>query len=86
MLDGVIMEKLGVPTAVVVTEPFISSAKAMALSHGMAGYPFAVIPHPIAVTEVETLHEWADQVIDEVVSILLPSSGRGVMNPGAKAF
>ena len=65
------MEKLGVPTAVVATEPFISSGKAMAVSHGMPGYPFAVIPHPIAATETSQLHSWADQVVDQIVSIWL---------------
>ena len=65
------MEKLGVPTVVVATEPFISSAKAMAISHGMADYPFAVIPHPIAATETSTLYSWADKVVDQIVSIWL---------------
>jgi hypothetical protein len=65
------MEKLGVPTAVVATKPFISSGKAMAVSHGMPGYPFAVIPHPIAATETPKLHSWADQVVDQIVSIWL---------------
>jgi len=65
------MEKLGVPTVVVATEPFISSAKAMALSHGMPDYPFAVIPHPIAATETSKLHSWADKVVGQIVSIWL---------------
>ena len=65
------MEKLGVPTVVVVTEPFISSGKAMAVSHGMPDYPFAVIPHPIAATETSKLHSWADKVVDQIVSIWL---------------
>ena len=33
--NGILMEKLGGPTAVICTEPFISSGKAMALSHGI---------------------------------------------------
>jgi hypothetical protein len=71
LLDGIVMEKLGVPTAVVTTEPFISSGKAMALSHGIPDYPFAVIPHPIAATEISILHSWADKVVDQIVSIWL---------------
>ena len=71
MLDGIVMEKLGVPTAVVATEPFISSAKAMAVSHGIPDYPFAVIPHPIAATEISKLQSWADKVVDQIVSIWL---------------
>jgi hypothetical protein len=65
------MEKLGVPTAVISTEPFASSCKAMAVSHGMPDYPFAIIPHPINATEIEQVQEWADHALDKVVSILL---------------
>ncbi|MBN2061190.1 MAG: hypothetical protein JW882_12325 [Deltaproteobacteria bacterium] len=64
------MEKLGLPTAVICTEPFISSGKTMAASHGIPDYPFAIIPHPICVTEIENLHEWADKAIDQIISIL----------------
>jgi hypothetical protein len=71
LLDGIVMEKLGVPTVVVATEPFISSGKAMAVSHGIPDYPFVVIPHPIAATETEKLHRWAEQILDPVVSIWL---------------
>lgn len=65
------MERLGVPTAVISTEPFVSSCKAMALSHGIPDYPFAVIPHPINATEIECLQDWADRVLDQVAAILL---------------
>jgi len=68
------MEKLGVPAAVVATEPFISSGKAMALSHGIPDYPFVVMPHPIAATETEKLHRWADRIVDQVASIWLAGS------------
>lgn len=64
------MEKLNIPTAVINTEPFISSAKAMAVAHGIPDYPFAVIPHPIAATENEVLHQWVDDIMDEIVSLL----------------
>jgi len=65
------MEKLGVPTAVVVTEPFVTSAKAMAIVHGLPDYPFAIILHPIAATDIEELEKRADRTIEEVISILL---------------
>jgi hypothetical protein len=70
LLDGIVMEKLGLPAAVICTEPFVSSGRAMAVSQGIPDYPFAVIPHPIAATEVEKLQVWADQAIDQIVSIL----------------
>jgi hypothetical protein len=68
------MEKLGVPTAVVNTEPFITSSKAMAVAHGIPDYPFVIMPHPIAATEITRLEEWADAAVGEVVDILLTGS------------
>jgi hypothetical protein len=68
------METVGVPTAVVNTEPFITSSKAMAVAQGIPDYPFVVIPHPIAATEKVLLEEWAEQVIEEVSNILLTGS------------
>ena len=65
------MEKLGVPTAVICTEPFISSGKAMAVAHGFPDYPFAVIPHPINATTYGVLDKWVEDSLPEVVRLLL---------------
>lgn len=64
------MEKRNIPTAVIIARPFASSAKAMAVAHGVPDYPFVMIPHPIAATDRKTLFQWTDQVVDEGVSIL----------------
>ena len=71
MLDGIVMEKLHVPTAVICTEPFISSGKAMAVAHGFPDYPFAVIPHPINATTYEVLDRWVEDSLSEVVRLLV---------------
>lgn len=65
------MENLAVPAAVIITEPFISSAKAMALAHGFGDYPFAIIPHPINVTPREELNIWAKEIFDNVEGLLI---------------
>lgn len=65
------MEKLGVPTAVINTEPFVASSKAMAVAQGIPDYPFVVIPHPIAATEKNRLQNWAEDIVEEIVDILL---------------
>jgi len=69
------MEELGVPAVVIITQPFVSSAQAMAVAHGLPDYPFVVIPHPIAATARNTLQGWADQVTDQVVGIFLHTTG-----------
>lgn len=70
MLDGIIMEKLGIPASVVCTEPFASSGKAMALAHGFPDYPFVIMPHPINVTENNVLDAWVDGCIERVAALI----------------
>ena len=71
MLDGIVMEKLGVPAAVICTEPFISSGKAMAVAHGFPDYPFVVIPHPINATSLEILDRWVEDCLSNVKDLLV---------------
>jgi hypothetical protein len=65
------MEKLGIPAAVICTEPFISSGKAMAVAHGFADYPFVVVPHPINATPFNMLDQWVENCLPQVVRLLL---------------
>jgi len=65
------MEQLGIPAAVICTEPFASSGKAMAVAHGFPDYPFVLIPHPINATPHELLAEWVEDCLPRVVRLLL---------------
>ena len=71
MHDGIEIEKKGVPAAVICTEPFISSAKAMSKLGGIPDYPFVVVPHPLGSLMPETLRERAVQAAPDVLRILL---------------
>jgi hypothetical protein len=71
VLDGIIMEKLGRPTAVICTEPFLSSGKAMAVAHGFPDYPFVLIPHPINATAYPVLDEWIAGCLEAVRKLLV---------------
>jgi hypothetical protein len=71
VLDGIIMEKLGRPTAVICTEPFLSSGKAMGLAHGFPDYPFVLIPHPINATANAVLDQWVKGCLAEVRRLLV---------------
>ena len=65
------MEKLGKPTAVICTEPFLSSGKAMAVAHGFPDYPLVLMPHPINATDYPVLDQWIDRCLQEIVKILV---------------
>ncbi len=71
MHDGITLEKRGVPTAVICTEPFISSAKAMSAIGGIPDYPYVVLPHPLGSLDEERLRQRAIQAAPDVLSILL---------------
>ena len=74
MHDGIVLERRGITTGVVVTEPFIGAAHAMAALDGNPGYRFAVVPHPTAgLTETE-LRALASSASTALEAILLRSS------------
>ena len=70
MLDGIKLEKAGVPTVSIVTEPFIDTGQEMAASWGAPDYAFIVTSHPIAnLTEAE-LDAKADQLTGQVLAFI----------------
>lgn len=71
------MEKLGRPTAVICTEPFLSSGKAMAVAHGFPDYPFVLVPHPINATANAVLDEWIAGCLEAVKQLLVKGYNNG---------
>ncbi len=65
------MEKLGKPAAAVMTDHFAETARAMARSLGLPGYPFAVIPHPISSDDDARLRAKAEDAVRQCVAILV---------------
>lgn len=71
MHDGIAFEKYGKPAAVICTEPFVSTARAIAAIQGIPGYPFAILPHPITALTDEQLWERARLALPQVLQILI---------------
>ena len=73
------LERLGIATAAVATEPFIDEALEQARVLGMPDYRMVFIPHPVQLLTLEELHRRADRVFDEIVARLTapphPSAG-----------
>jgi hypothetical protein len=71
VLDGIKLEKAGIPAAAIVTAPFIATSRAMATIWGAPSYEFVVTSHPIAnLSEVE-LEAKAEELTTQVVRFLL---------------
>ena len=70
MLDTVLLAKRGIRTGLICTEPFAKTAEAIAEAHGAAGYPFAVLPHPVTSLSDGPRREQAREAARQLCRIL----------------
>ena len=68
-------ERLGIPAVAVITDRFEGTARAMAEASGLADYPFAIIPHPVAGNSDDELRAKAELTVTLLVPLL--TQGRG---------
>ncbi len=81
---SVLVEKLGLPTASIMTEAFVSNGKAAAGGLGMSNLPFTVFPgHPLLCTDEEVRETVRTVMTDEVVKALTvqPPAAENVREP-----
>ena len=64
------LERQGLATAAVATEPFVDEALEQARLLGMPDYRMVYVPHPVQLLSVEELHGYADRVFEEIVARL----------------
>jgi hypothetical protein len=69
VFDGIELEKAGKVAVVVTTSHFRPVAATMAEHFGLPELRTLVLPHPIGGTDPDTLFQWADAAIDEVVAL-----------------
>jgi hypothetical protein len=71
VLDGILLEKVKVPSASIVTDVFEVTGRAMAQQWGVPAYRFLAMPHPIANLTEAQLDQRAREIAPEVVKLLL---------------
>jgi hypothetical protein len=71
VLDGILLEKAGVPAASIITDVFEMTGRAMAAQWGQPHYRFLAMPHPIANLSDAELDQRAREIAPEVVKLLL---------------
>jgi sulfur carrier protein ThiS len=63
----VTLEKAGVPSIAVVTEPFGFKARAEVGALGLGNLPIQILPHPIGQISDEAMRALTDEAYDEVL-------------------
>jgi len=71
VLDGILLEKTGIPSASIVTDIFEKTGRAMAEQWGLPRYKFLAMPHPIANLSETELDLRAREIVPEIVKLLL---------------
>ena len=70
MHDGIHLEKAGIPSATICTDPFERTAKAMASMWGAADYPVIYTRHPLGGLDRDGVRHRAEGLVDQVVAVL----------------
>lgn len=68
------MEKLGIPTASIVTHVFINTANAMTRMMGVPDFQYIVAQHPLSSLTIDEVKARAQELAPEVERILLGSN------------
>ena len=71
MLDGILLEQHGIPSASIITDVFMATGRAMAEQWGQPHYKYLAMPHPIANLTEAQLDQRAREMVPEIVKLLL---------------
>ena len=80
--DAVRLERLGIPTAAIGTEPFVDEALEQARVLGMPAYRMVLLPHPVQLLTTPELHALADAALPEIVARLVVQADRSGKGSG----
>jgi hypothetical protein len=64
------LEREGIATAAIATEPFVDEALEQARLLGMPDYRMVFVPHPVQLLTLEQLNAYADQAFEGIVARL----------------
>jgi hypothetical protein len=70
VLDSIVFEQQGVPSASIITDVFEKTGKAMARTWGLPDFRFVMMPHPIANLTSEQLDQRAREIAPKVIDLL----------------
>ena len=70
MLDSIVFEQHGIPSASIITDVFEKTGRAMARTWGLPEFRFVMMPHPIANLTEEQLDQRAREIAPQVIDLL----------------
>ena len=74
VLDGIMMEQIGLPSVSIVTKYFVNTGRAMAKQWGLPDYEFIYVEHPTANLDSEELDGRVDDALEKILDQLFSHS------------
>jgi hypothetical protein len=71
VLDSIVFEQQGIPSASIITHVFKKTGEAMAKTWGLNDFRFLSMQHPIANLTPDELDQRAREIVPQVVKLLL---------------
>jgi hypothetical protein len=69
--DGFSFEKAGLPSVVICSDAYVTTASAMADVQGMPGYQYLTTKHPVAILDHDEVDERAAQLLPRALALLV---------------
>jgi hypothetical protein len=69
VLDGILLERAGIPAVSIVTKPFRITGKEMAKNWGIPDYRFLDMPHPIANLTESELNNRSEGLVEALIQL-----------------
>jgi hypothetical protein len=70
VLDSVNLERMGIPSVVVVTEPFVVAAKATARAQGLPDLAMVIVPHDYLVEDEQQARAKLEPLVEDILDRL----------------
>jgi hypothetical protein len=77
VLDSIVFEQQGIPSASIITDVFQATGRAMARTWGLPDFRFVMMPHPIANLTDAQLDQRAREVAPKVIELLREGQPEG---------
>ncbi|MGY1856788.1 UGSC family (seleno)protein [Modestobacter sp. SYSU DS0290] len=81
--DGIVLERAGVPAAVICSDAFTATASGMAEVQGDPDYAYLTTPHPVAILTPDAVAERAAGLVPAVVATVTAAQGAAVLRERA---
>jgi hypothetical protein len=69
------LEKMGIPTATIVTDEFLTLAKTECSTRGMSELPLVEVPHPVGAIFIEALKSVAEGAVESIIASITRRNG-----------